>query len=136
MAEEHFIELELEIDITVDESDLSGYTNHGSTELILIDIMTDQEICLINKSEEIPVLESIPTTETGEIEIAFVEESMVKKMTIDDESKATESSKRKKYHCERCGMTYVRGGFVRNIFLVGKWNSFVFSLAWLVWLHT
>ena len=79
MAEEHFIELELEIDITLDESDLSGYTNHGSTELILIDIMTDQEICLINKSEEIPVLESIPTTETGEIEIAFVEESMVKR---------------------------------------------------------
>ena len=44
--------------------------------------MTDEEICLINKSEESPVLESILTTEAGEVEITFVEESMVKKMTI------------------------------------------------------
>ena len=39
------------------------------------------------------VLESISTTEAGELEIAFVHESMIKKMTIDDESKAAESSK-------------------------------------------
>ena len=62
--------------------------------------MTDEEISLINKSEESPVLESIPTTEAGEVEIAFVQESMIKKMTIDDGIKAAESSKRKKYQCE------------------------------------
>ena len=46
------------------------------------------------------MLESIPTTEAGEVEIAFVQESMIKKMTIDDGIKAAESSKRKKYQCE------------------------------------
>ena len=43
------------------------------------------------------MLESIPTTEAGEVEIAFVEELMIKKVTIDDGSKAAGSSKRKKY---------------------------------------
>ena len=114
MAEEYFADFELEDDITVDESDLWGYTNYESTELIISDIMTDEKICLINKSEEIPVLESIPTTEVGEIEIASVEESMIKKMTIDDGSKAAENSKRKKHQCERCGITYVRGDFYQK----------------------
>ena len=49
----------------MDESDLWGYMNYESTELIISDIMTDEEICLINKSKESPVLESIPTTEAG-----------------------------------------------------------------------
>ena len=67
MAEEYFVDFELEDEITVDESDLWGYTNYESTELIISDIMTDEEICLINKSEESSVLESIPTTEAGEV---------------------------------------------------------------------
>ena len=41
------------------------------------------------------MLESMSTTEAGELEIAFVHESMIKKMTIDDESKAAESSKQR-----------------------------------------
>ena len=61
MAEEYFVDSELEDNITVDKSDLWGYTNYESTELIISDIMTDEEICLINKSEESPVLDSIPT---------------------------------------------------------------------------
>ena len=89
-------------------------TNHESTELIISDIMTDGEISLINKSKESPVLESIPTNEAGEVEIAFVEESMIKKMAIDDGSKAAESSNRKKYQCERCGITYVRRDFYQK----------------------
>ena len=107
MTEEHFVDFELEDDIIVDESDLWVYTNYESTELIISDIMTGEEICLINKSKESPVLESIPTTEAGEVEITFAEESMVKKTAIDDGSKAAEISKRKKYQCERCGITYV-----------------------------
>ena len=81
----------------MDESDLWGYMNYESTELIISDIMTDEEICLINKSKESPVLESIPTTEAGEAEINFIKELMVKKVAIDDASKSAESSKRKKY---------------------------------------
>ena len=81
----------------MDESDLWGYMNYESTELIISDIMTDEEICLINKSKESPVLESIPTMEAGEVEINFIKELMVKKVAIDDASKAAESSKRKKY---------------------------------------
>ena len=81
----------------MDESDLWGYMNYESTELIISDIMTDEEICLINKSKESPVLESIPTAEAGEVEINFIKELMVKKVAIDDASKAAESSKRKKY---------------------------------------
>ena len=69
-------------------------------ELIISDIMTDEKICLINKNEASPVLESIPTTEAGEVEIAFAEESMIKKMTIDGRSEAAENSKRRKYQCE------------------------------------
>ena len=111
MAEEYFADFELEDDIIVDESDLWGYTNYESTELIVPDIMTDEEICLINKSEESPVLESIPTTEAGEVEITLVEESIIKKMTIDDGSKTAEISKRKKYQFKRCGITYVRWDF-------------------------
>lgn len=63
---------------------------------------------------------------------------MIKKMTIDDESKAAESIKRKKYQCERCSMIYARG----NMFLVSKQNlvvcldTSVFFLAWVVWLRT
>ena len=75
----------------MDESDLRGY-NYESTELVISDIMTDEEISLINIREESPVLESIPTTEAGEVEIAFVEELMIKKVTIDDGSKAAGSS--------------------------------------------
>lgn len=114
MAEEYFVDFGLEDDIIVDESDLWGYTNHESTELIISDIMTDEKISLINKSKESPVLESIPITEAGEVEITFVEESMIKKMTIDDGSKAAEISKRKKYQCERCGITYVRWDFYQR----------------------
>ena len=114
MTKEYFVDFEWEDDIIVDESDLRGYTNYESTKLIISDIMTDDEICLINKSEESPVLESIPTTEAGEVEITFVEESMIKKMTIDDGSKAAESSKRKKYQCERCGITYVKWDFYQK----------------------
>ena len=112
--EEYFVDFELEGFITMDDYDLWGYTNYESTELIISDIMTDEEICLINKSKESPVLESIPTTEAGEIKIVFVEESMIKKMTFDDGSKAAESSKRKKYQCERCGITYVRWDFYQK----------------------
>ena len=101
MAEEYFVDFELEDDITVDQSDLWSCTNYESTELIASHSMIDEEISLINKSMERPVLESIPTTETGEVEIAFVEESMIKKMIIYDGSNAAESSKRKKYQCER-----------------------------------
>ena len=97
------------VDITVDESDLWSYRNYESTELIIPDIMTDEEICLINKSEESPVLESVPTTEAREVEISFVEESIIKKITIDDGSKEAERSKRKKCRCERCAITYVGG---------------------------
>ena len=79
------------------ESDLRGYTNYGSTELTISDIMTDEEICLINKSEESPVLELILTPAAGEVEITFVKELMVKKMAINDGRKAAESRKRKKY---------------------------------------
>ena len=61
------------------------------------------------------MLESVPTTEAGEVEIAFVEELMIKKLTIDDGSKAAaQSSKRKKYQCERCGITYIRGDFYQK----------------------
>ena len=49
--------------------------------------MADEEVCLINKSEESPVLESTPTTEAGEVEITFAEGSVIKKMTIDNGSK-------------------------------------------------
>ena len=67
------------------------------------------------KSEESPVLESVPTTEAGEVEIAFVEELMIKKLTIDDGSKAAaESSKRKIYQCNRCGIRYIRGDFYQK----------------------
>ena len=102
------------VDITVDESDLWGYRNYESTELIIPDIMTDEEICLINKSEESPVLESVKTTEAIEVEIAFVEESIIKKITIDDGSKEAESSKRKKCRYERCCITYVGGDFYQK----------------------
>ena len=98
----------------MDESDLWGYTNYESTELIISGIMTDEEICLINKREESPVLESIPT-EAGEVEITLVEESMIKKMTIDDGSKTAEISKRKKYQFKRCGITYVRSDFYQKL---------------------
>ena len=98
----------------MDESDLWCYTNYKSTELVISDIMTDEEICSINKSEESPVLESIPATEAGEVEITFAEESIIKRMTIDHWSKAAESSKRKKYQCERCGITYVRWNVYQN----------------------
>lgn len=63
---------------------------------------------------------------------------MIKKMTIDDESKAAECIKRKKCQCQRCSMIYARG----NMFLVSKQNvvvcleTSVFFLAWVVWLHT
>ena len=96
MAEEYLVDFELEDRITLDESDLKGHTSYESTELIISNIMTDEEIDLINEREESPVLESIPT-EPVEVEIAFVEESVIKKMTIDSGSKAAESSKRKKY---------------------------------------
>ena len=76
--------------------------------------MTDEEICLVNKSEQSPVLESIPTTEAGEVEITFVEGLVTKKMTIDDGSKAAGRNKRKKYQCERCGITYVRWDFYQK----------------------
>ena len=72
----------MEDDITVNESDLWGSTNYESAELIISDIMTDEEIYLVNKTDPKIDLESIPTTEV-EVEIAFVEESMVKKMTIE-----------------------------------------------------
>ena len=39
---------------------------------------------------------------------------MIKEITIDDGSKAAESSKREKYQCERCGITYVRGNFYQK----------------------
>ena len=39
MEEEYFVQFELEDDITVDESDLSGYTNYERTILILTDMM-------------------------------------------------------------------------------------------------
>ena len=76
--------------------------------------MADEEICLINKSEESPVLESVPTTEAGEVEITFVEGSMIKKTTIDDGNKAVGSSKKKKYQCQRCGIAYVRWDFYQE----------------------
>ena len=66
-GEEYFVDFELDDDITVDESDLWGYTNYESTELVISDIMTYEEIFLINKSEESPALESIPTSEAGEV---------------------------------------------------------------------
>ena len=72
----------MEDDITVNESDLWGSTNYESAELIISDIMTDEEISLVNKIDPKIDLESIPTTEV-EVEIAFVEESMIKKMTIE-----------------------------------------------------
>ena len=72
----------MEDDITVNESDLWGSTNYESAELIISDIMTDEEISLVNKIDPKIDLESIPTTEV-EVEIAFVEESMNKKMTIE-----------------------------------------------------
>ena len=114
MAEEYFVDFELEDDITVNESDLRGHTNYESTELIISDIMTEEETGLLNKSEESPLLELIPTTEAGGVEIAFVEESMIKMMAIDDASKAAENSKRKKYQCEKCGMAYVRRDFCQK----------------------
>ena len=67
MTEKYFKVLELEDGITVDESDLWGYPNYESTELIITNIIIGLEISLINKSEESPVLESIPTTEAGEV---------------------------------------------------------------------
>ena len=70
--------------------------------------MADEKFFLINKSEESLVLESVPTTEAGQVEITFAEELMIKKMVIDDGSKATENSETKKYQCERCGILYVR----------------------------
>ena len=73
------IDFELEEDITVDESDLWGYTDYESTELIIYDIMIDEKISLINKSEESPVLELIPTTAAGEVEIDFIGQLMIKK---------------------------------------------------------
>lgn len=91
MEEEYFVEFELEDDITVDESDLSGYTNYERTILILTDMMMMRKFVSYIKVRK--VLESISTTEAGELEIAFVHESMIKKMTIDDERKAAESSK-------------------------------------------
>ena len=72
----------MEDDITVNESDLWGSTNYESAELIISDIMTDEEISLVSKIDPKIDLESIPTTEV-EVEIAFVEESMIKKMTIE-----------------------------------------------------
>ena len=72
----------MEDDITVNESDLWGSTNYESAELIISDIMTDEEISLVNKIDPKIDLESIPTTEV-EVEIAFVEEPMIKKMTIE-----------------------------------------------------
>ena len=103
MAEEYFVDFELEDD--------GSYELIIYTELIISGIMTEKEIDLLNKSEESHMPELIPTTEAGEVETAFVEESMIKMMTIDDGSKAAESSKRKKYQCEKCGMAYVRGDF-------------------------
>ena len=67
----------------MDESDLWCYTNYKSTELVISDIMTDEEICSINKSEESPMLESIPAAEAGEVEITFAEESIIKSVAID-----------------------------------------------------
>ena len=66
-GEEYFVDFELDDGITVDESDLWSYTNYESTELVISDIMTYEEIFLINKSEESPALESIPTSEAGEV---------------------------------------------------------------------
>ena len=94
MAEEYFANFELE-DITVDDLKI---TNYESTELIISDIIPDEEIGLIYNCEESLLLESIPT-KAGEVEIAFVEEPIIKKTTVQDESKAAESSKRKKYQC-------------------------------------
>ena len=85
-----------------------------STELVISDIMTDEEICSINKSEESPMLESIPAAEAGEVEITFAEESIIKSVAIDHWSKAAESSKMKKYQCERCGITYARWNFYKK----------------------
>ena len=120
MAGEYFVDFELEDDITVDESDLWGHTNYKSTELLTSDIMTNEEICLINKSEKSPELELILTTEAGgEVEIAFAKESMIKKMTVNYRSKAAERREKKKYQCERCGMTYVRGDFYQK-YISGK----------------
>ena len=73
--------------------------------------MIDEEICSINKSEESPMQESIPATEAGEVEITFAEDSIIKSMAIDYWSKEAESSKKKKYQCERCGITYARWNF-------------------------
>ena len=43
-GEEYFVDFELDDDITVDESDLWSYTNYESTELVISDIMTYEEI--------------------------------------------------------------------------------------------
>ena len=67
IADKYFKDFELEDGITVDESDLWGYPNYESTELIITNIIIGLEISLINKSEESPVLESIPTTKAGEV---------------------------------------------------------------------
>ena len=106
MAKEYFVDFELEDHITVDKSDLRSHTNCESTELIISDLMTDDEIVVINEGEESPVLESIPTEAR--------EEKMIKKITISDRSKAAESSKSRKYQGERSCMTYVRDGFYQK----------------------
>ena len=66
-GEEYFLDFELDDAITVDKSDLWGYANYESKELVISNIMTDEDIFLINKSEESPALESIPTSEAGEV---------------------------------------------------------------------
>ena len=78
MTEKYFVDFELEDDMTVDESALWGYRSYENKELIVSDIMTDEGISLINNSEESPVLESILTTDAGEVKIAFVEKLVIK----------------------------------------------------------
>ena len=91
---------------------MTGHMNYESTELIISRIMNEEEIDLLNKSEESPMLELIPTSWGSRN--SFCGRVDDKMMTIHDRSKAAESSKRKKYQCEKCSMAYVRGDFYQK----------------------
>ena len=81
-----------------------------------------EEICLINKSKESPVLESTPTTEAQEIKIVFVEEPMIKKMTFMMEVRLQKALKGRNISVRDVVSHMSDGIFIRNIFLISKWK--------------
>ena len=116
MATNVFVDFEIE-DSLVNENDLNGHICYENTEVVISDVLSEEEIKVVQENDEDLGLKNIEMSipqqhqpfHEPEPELQFIDESDIKLVTVEENK-----PKKKKYKCKKCGVLYCRKDFYQK----------------------